>query len=574
VDLARERMFTFVATGNLGPERTQQSSSRGLTPAPPLGISAPDPASGGRLIADAHPTRRAAEDEDPSLYRNSAPPPPFAHQRDDHEARRDMPGYARFWEQGTGKTRPTIDDQAYWTLGGTCNAHLVLAPNGVHSNWVHQEWATHMPVELREHAALFEWQSDRADTKWHERAAHDVLYGKRIPFVAMSYDALMTERGLKMAQHLLKRRQCSLTCDEAHRAKDPAAKRTKRVIAAAKWAPRRRVLTGTPVLESPFNAYTLMKIVDDTYWHPYRLTTYTTFRAMFGIVGKSFLSEERQKQIAARRGLDLSNIVGYQNMDLLQDALASHSSRLLKEDVLDLPPKLYTQYQHGLSRVQQQTYDQLREELLADLDGGTITASMALTQLLRLQQITCGAVPLDDGTVRRFDPNPRQKLAEQVITDIPHRFILYNRFTEDVDDGMGLCRRLGLRAGRYDGRDGTQARNEVVERFQDLPRDDPHAYDTIVANTEALKEGRTLTAAKTTLYYSNGWSAITRQQSEDRTHRLGQDGAPLPVADGGHGVHYIDLECPGTIDGKIVRGYRRKQAMSEKVLGDNPRDWI
>lgn len=514
------------------------------------------------------------------MYRNSAPPADFAHQADDFDRFKDYPGYARFWEQGTGKSKPTVREQAHWSMTQQCDAHLVLAPNGVHSNWVHNEWATHMPTDMREHAALFEYQSDRADTKWHQKAVQDLVYGKRQPFVAMSYDALMTERGLKLAQHLLKRRRCSLTCDEAHRVKDPSAARTKRVLAAAKWAQRRRVLTGTPVLESPFNAYTLMKIVDENYWHVYRLTTYTTFKAMFAVFGPGFddMREKRTpQQIAARAAqgrADLSNFKGYQNMDLLADALSSHSTRLLKEDVLDLPPKLYTQYEHQLSRVQQVTYDQLREELLADLDGGTVTAAMALTQLLRLQQITCGAVPLDDGTMRRFDPNPRLKLAEQIITDIPHRFIMFNRFTEDVDDGMRLCKKLGLRPVRYDGRDSTQARNEAVERFQDTPQGERGAYDCIVANTAALSEGRTLTEAKTTLYYSNGWSAIQRQQSEDRTHRLGQDGAPLPVEDGGHGVHYIDLMCPGTIDGKIVTGYRRKQALSEKVLRDNPRDWI
>lgn len=512
------------------------------------------------------------------MYRNDAPPPPFGHQRDDHEKYRDYPGYARFWEQGTGKSAPTVYDQAYWTLGGTCDAHLVLAPNGVHSNWVHSEWATHMPVELREHVNLFEYQSDRADTRWHQKAVDHILTSKRIPFVAMSYDAIMTERGVKLAQHLLKRRKCSLTCDEAHRIKEPSTKRTKRVLAASEWAVRRRVLTGTPILESPFNAYTLMKVVDRSYWLPYRLSTYTTFRAMFGVFGKGFresqMTPQQIRAMHARGEMDLSNQVGYQNMDLLADALSSHSTRLLKEDVLDLPPKLYTQYEHVLSKAQQATYDQLREELLAELDAGTITASLALTQLLRLQQITCGAVPLDDGSMQRFDPNPRQKLAEQIITDIPHRFIIFNRFREDVADGMALCRRLGLRAVEYSGDTSTQGRNEAVERFQDLPQEDKNAYDVIVANTAALSEGRTLTAAKTTLYYSNGWSAIQRQQSEDRTHRLGQDGAPLPVAEGGHGVHYIDLMCPGTIDAKIVKGYRAKQALSEKVLGDNPKDWL
>lgn len=504
------------------------------------------------------------------------PPPPLAHQAEDFEKAKDIPGWARFWEQGTGKSKPTIDEQVYHMLAGRINASLVFAPNGVHSNWVNNEWPTWLPGEVQEHVRLVEYNTEYADTRWHQKMVEDALYGRRIPFIAMSYDALMTEKGLKVAQHMLKRRRCFLTGDEAHRFKDPSTKRTKRVLAAAKWAPFRRILTGTPILESPFNAYTLMKFVDENYWLPYRLSTYTTFRAMFGQFGKGFIdpNSAQGRRMKAQGEMDLTNHVGYQHLDLLQDALASNSSRYLKEDVLDLPPKVYSFRTHRLSILQERVYEQLKEQLLAELDEGTITTSMALTQLLRLQQVASGHVKMDDGTMRYFDPNPRAKLMKEVLTDMPHRCIVFNKFTEDVDLNMDLARKLGLRPVRYDGRDGPKERNEAVERFQDLPASDPKAYDLIVANTAALSEGRTLTEAKTVVYYSNGWSAIQRQQSEDRPHRIGQTGAPLPGPDGGHGVMYIDLYCPGTPDEKIVKAYRKKQSISEKVLGDNPRNWI
>lgn len=492
------------------------------------------------------------------------PPPPLQHQAADFEKAKDMTGWARFWEQGTGKTKPTIDEQVYHLLGGRIDAALVFAPRGVHSNWVTTEWPTWLPGEMQEHVCTLEYMTEYADTRWHQKKVEDCLYGRRIPFVSMSYDALMTDRGLKVAQHLLKRRRCFLTGDEAHRFKDPSTKRTKRVLAAFKWAPYRRILTGTPILESPFNAYTLMRAIDETYWHPYRLSTYTTFRAFFGVFGKGFASPEQKQRMAARGDMDLSNQVGYQNLDLLQDALASHSSRYLKEDVLDLPPKVYKFATHRLSTVQERLFEDIKEQLLAELDEGTITTEMALKQILRLQQITCGHVTMDDGTMKLFDPNPRAQLMREIATDVPHRFIVFNRFTQDVDANMELMRKCGHRPVRYDGRDGDKERNEAVERFQDLPQSDPRAYDCIVANTQALSEGRTLTQAKQVIYYSNGWSAIQRQQSEDRAHRIGQTSS----------VQYTDIMCPGTPDEKIVKAYRAKQSTSEKVLGDNPRNWL
>ena len=492
------------------------------------------------------------------------PLPPLEHQAADFDKAKDMPGWARFWEQGTGKTNPTIMEQMYHARKGTINAALTLAPNGVHSNWVNQEWPTWLDGDMQDHVRLVEYNTEYASTRWHQKMIEEALYGKRMPFVAMSYDALMTEGGLKVAQHLLKRRKCFLTGDEAHRFKDPSTKRTKRVLAASKWSPVRRILTGTPILESPFNAYTLMRFVDENYWVPYRLTTYTTFRAMFGIFGKGFASDEQKRRMAARGDMDLSNHVGYQNLDLLQDALSSHSSRYLKDDVLDLPPKLYKFMSHRLTTVQERLFTEIKEELQGQLDGGTITTEMALKEILRLQQITCGHVTMDDGTIRHFDPNPRAKLMKEIVTDVPHRFIVFNRFTADVDANMALMKKVGLRPARYDGRDGAKERNEVVERFQDLPKNDPQAFDVIVANTSALSEGRTLTEAKQVIYYSNGWSAIQRQQSEDRAHRIGQKSS----------VMYTDIMCPGTPDEKIVKAYRKKQSTSEKVLGDDPRNWL
>lgn len=484
------------------------------------------------------------------------PPPAFNHQAEDHAEFGHMDGYARFWEQGVGKTRPTIDDMAEALRQDRVDASLVLAPNGVHSNWVRKEWSVHTPLDVRDRVRLFEYQSDKASTKKFQNELKSVLYGNRVPWVAMSYDSLMTKAGLKVAQFLLKRKKCFLTADEAHRIKEPSAKRTKRVLAAAKWAKMRRALTGTPVANSPFDVYTIMKFLDENFWLPYNLSTFTTFKAQFGVFGPAFR--------AGPAGA-LSNCVGYQHLDVLADAISSHSSRWTKESAgLDLPPKLYSTRSHDLSPEQRRVYEQLKEELIAEMDEGEITADLVLVQLLRLQQITCGHVGLDDGTVQSFEPNPRAKLLLEVLKDIPHKAIVFCRFKEDVNAVMKAARQAGKRVGRYDGETGDAEREDTITRFQDLPASEKGALDLIAANSEALSEGRTLTAAKTVVYYSNSFKLTTRLQTEDRAHRIGQD----------RSVHYIDLECPNTIDQKLVTALRKKRDLSDKVLGDDPREWI
>ena len=62
-----------------------------------------------------------------------------------------------------------------------------------------------------------------------------------------------------------------------------------------------------------------------------------------------------------------------------------------------------------LTSEQKKLYEQMRKEALATLNGKTVTTMTALTQLMRLHQITCGHFSADDGTIQEIKNN---RLAE------------------------------------------------------------------------------------------------------------------------------------------------------------------
>lgn len=82
--------------------------------------------------------------------------------------------------------------------------------------------------------------------------------------------------------------------------------------------------------------------------------------------------------------------------------------------------------------------------------------------------------------------------------------------------------------------------------------------------TKAGSHGRTWTAGTCVIYYSNDYSLEVREQSEDRTHRIGTVGT----------VTYWDLVCPGTVDEKIIRALRAKHDITRAVLRDGIAAWI
>ena len=78
-------------------------------------------------------------------------------------------------------------------------------------------------------------------------------------------------------------------------------------------------------------------------------------------------------------------------------------------------------------------------------------------------------------------------------------------------------------------------------------------------------------AAKYVFYYSNGFSAADRVQSEDRAHRIGQDGA---LVDGQLGVYYVDLVAPGTIDEYILDTLEGKFKLANDITGGGLTKWL
>jgi SNF2 family DNA or RNA helicase len=86
----------------------------------------------------------------------------------------------------------------------------------------------------------------------------------------------------------------------------------------------------------------------------------------------------------------------------------------------------------------------------------------------------------------------------------------------------------------------------------------------MVATDQAGGRGRTWTAATLVIYYSNGYDWELREQSEDRTHRIGTRGT----------VTYVDIVAPGTVDEKIIKALRTKRNIARDVVQDGLQAWI
>jgi SNF2 family DNA or RNA helicase len=320
--------------------------------------------------------------------------------------------------------------------------------------------------------------------------------------------------------------------DESHKIKNPEGYRSAVLTQLGTKATYRRILTGTPVARGVEDYYSQFRFLGE------------------GLLGvRSMAGFKRQYCIV---GGHLNKvIIGYQNTDRLHRLMAPYSFRVEKNDVLDLPPKMYERRYVELNEEQRRTYRELRIELLTELSDGTIIeAAEAVRRILRLQQVVQGFLPRDDDTFEDFGSEERLAVLDDLVEGASGKVVIWCRFREDINRIMA---RYGETAVRYDGEVGPVERKEAINAFMD----DKSSVRLFVGNAQAGGAGLNLAGtANTVIYYSNSFSSLDRWQSEDRTHRIGTRGT----------VTYYDIVARGTVDNSILANLRRKRDIADMSL--------
>ena len=468
---------------------------------------------------------------------------PYKHQMTALEKSWNKENFAYFMEMGTGKTKVLIDNLAMLYDKGKVNGALIIAPKGVVGTWYNNELPTHLPNHIENEIVL--WKS--AITKKQQEKL-DTLFqpGEDLHILIMNVEALSTDKGLKFAEKFLSCHETLIAIDESTTIKTPTAKRTKNILSLGRMAKYRRIMTGSPVTKNPLDLFSQCYFLD-----PFHLDhdSYYSFRTRYAIMKTANIS-----------GRQIQLVNGFKNLGELSDKLQPFSYRVLKDDCLDLPDKIFIKREIQLSPDQRKLYDQMKQEALAILKGKQSTTVNTLTQLMRLQQITCGHFTADDGSTQ---PIKNNRIAElmNVLEETEGKAIIWAHYQYDMKT---IIKAVKEKYGEdsivdYYGLTPQEDRQPNIKRFQDDPK-----CRFIVGTPSTGGYGITLTAANTVIYYSNGYDLEKRLQSEDRAHRIGQKKS----------VTYVDLMADDTVDEKIVKALRKKINIASEVLGEELRSWI
>ena len=469
---------------------------------------------------------------------------PYAHQIKALEKSWNKIAYAYFMEMGTGKSKVLVDNIAMLYDAGKINGALIIAPKGVYRNWYSSEIPIHLASHIQHKMVLWTASTSKAKDKEYQqlfKSDYD------LHILVMNVEAFSTKKGIDFAAKFLRTHRTIMAVDESTTIKTPTAKRTKAIVALGKNAIYRRILTGSPITKSPLDLYTQCEFLDeDLLGHG----SFYSFRNRYAIM--------IDRNFGGRR---VQIVGGYKRLDELTDILNVFSYRVLKEDCLDLPEKIYIKREIELTEEQKMAYSTMKSAALAQLNGKLATAPHVLTQMMRLHQITCGHLKTDEGDITELKSNRLSELMD-VLDEVEGKAIIWANYIYDIEH---IVTELKKKYGddsvvQYYGAVPSEQRQTNIEKFQD-PKSN---YRFFVGNPQTGGYGITLTCANTVIYYSNGYDLEKRLQSEDRAHRIGQKKS----------VTYVDLIAAKTVDEKIVKALRSKINIASTILGEELREWI
>lgn len=296
--------------------------------------------------------------------------------------------------------------------------------------------------------------------------------------------------------------------DEIHKNMSPSSIQGKQILEIKKktdtkcmWIP----ITGTPIVNRPLDLYLPLRLVDA---HHY--TDFWNWSRNFCIYG----------------GFGGKEVIGYKNIPVLKNMLKNHSIRRLRQDVLDLPPKIdLTEYVDNTS-YQNKLYTQYAEEL-KDRKEDCVKSLNPLVQFMKLRQVNGSpeivdenlANVLESGDVSRYIKcNAKLQRLLEILEDIHERgekVVIFSNWVAPlrtiykiISKKYKVCCFVGT------------MKDKVRQRHKDVFVNNPN-YTVLLGTIEAAGVSLTLTVANNVIFYDCPWNMASFNQASDRCFRIG-----------------------------------------------------
>jgi SNF2 family DNA or RNA helicase len=284
-------------------------------------------------------------------------------------------------------------------------------------------------------------------------------------------------------------------------------------------------MTGTPLMNQPFDLFIILK------WLGYEKHAFGAFKHHYAEYG----------------GYGGYEVVGYKNLDELQERLDEIMLRRKKEEVLDLPEKTYINEYVEMSAKQKKVYDEVTMEIKSSIDQIKM-ANNPLAELIRMRQAT-GYTGILSSKIQESAKLDRMEELVEEAKENGKKVVIFSNWTQMTD---AIYDRLvrNYKVAQITGETKDAERQSIVENFQNLK------YDVIIGTSGAMGTGLTLTAGTVEIFLDEPWNMALKEQCVDRCHRIGQK----------NNLTIYTLMCKNTIDERIHELVEKKGVMADALV--------
>lgn len=416
---------------------------------------------------------------------------------------------------------------------------VILAPKTLLSNWVR---------ELEKHCDTVPfyviWDSQKAKSDYYKDEIAMLAKDGGIFLVNIEAFGRRNE-ALELVMRQMLKKRIFMILDESSRVKDQGAHRTQYIAQTFDGVKFKLGMTGTFNANTPLDVYGQFMVLGGAhrngksiaarFWESRGFRTWHLFRKFFAVLQDIY--------VQGGRIVKDGRVVGFRKLDQLAGMIAPYITVIKKEDVLDLPDKVFEKLYVDLNEEESRAYDDLKRKMMTILSSGEIVAVDQKISLYQKFRQLCGGWIAPDMAVTSV-PSKLKALTDY-MEGSNEQFVIFAVYTHEIDQIVSV---LGSEARQYDGRVPVGNRQAIVDDFNSK------RIRYIVVQPLAGAFGLNLqTECNNVVYYSRPNSPEVMEQSQDRIHRIGQTKT----------CFYLDIVAKDRIDEKVIEALDAHQDLSK-----------
>jgi SNF2 family DNA or RNA helicase len=434
----------------------------------------------------------------------------------------DNPSFALLMDPRLGKTRVAIAVMGYRRLNQGINRAVVICPSIAKDVWANELRDT---LALPHRVTVIEGKRDERRallTRWKDEPG-------KLSIILVNHEATW-----RLKRWLYKLNAEMVIVDESHRIKNRASKQSKSIQTLGNRGDYHCIMTGTFMAE-PSDAYSQFKFLDPS------------------ILGSRWKEDFCAKYVKTW-GFGGHKPATYHNLDDLEARVSSVAFKLTREEAGGFPEEMSQVFHFDLSPVARKHYLEMEETLKTLVNEHTVKAPIVLTQLLRLQQITGGFLPVlepdEDLPTNQAIGSERITALKELVNEYPldEPLVVFARFRYEVTQVEDSLRKMGRTVNHIVG--GMKDRDQAKRDFQG------GVVSTCVVQVKAGGIAIDLSRASTEVFYSMTGSYFDYEQARARI-----------ISRRGGRVSTLHLVARDTVDEDTLETVMRRKGLSDLIMG-------